>query len=208
MQNEQQNNTNDPYTFLLAYGSNVDPTSFKKHCPDAVAIERITIRDYRLAYRSGYLTILPHKGESVECLLWRVKSKHIPALDEYECVKENFYRKETFSIKTSLGTKKALVYIMSDYYALNSRNRFKPPSCSYRGVVQRGYAANGIPITSERRALHENRMEAKGSSWETIKCLQAEYDARMQGDQDVQIPAFIQKKNPGLVPNRPNPGGR
>ena len=50
----------------FAYGSNLNFEQMAYRCPEATAVGIAKLDGYELAFRRGYLTILPKEGASVE----------------------------------------------------------------------------------------------------------------------------------------------
>ena len=50
----------------FAYGSNLNFDQMAYRCPEATVVGTAKLDDYELAFRRGYLTILPKEGASVE----------------------------------------------------------------------------------------------------------------------------------------------
>ena len=53
----------------FAYGSNLNFEQMAYRCPEATAVGIAKLDGYELAFRRGYLTILPKEGTSVEGLI-------------------------------------------------------------------------------------------------------------------------------------------
>ena len=56
----------------FAYGSNLNFEQMAYRCPEATVVGTAKLNGYGLAFRRGYLTILPKEGASVEGLIWSV----------------------------------------------------------------------------------------------------------------------------------------
>ena len=56
----------------FAYGSNLNFEQMAYRCPEATVVGIAKLDGYELAFRRGYLTILPKEGASVEGLIWSV----------------------------------------------------------------------------------------------------------------------------------------
>ena len=56
----------------FAYGSNLNFEQMAYRCPEAAVVGIAKLEGYELAFRRGYLTILPKEGASVEGLIWSV----------------------------------------------------------------------------------------------------------------------------------------
>ena len=78
----------------FAYGSNLNFDQMAYRCPEATVVGTAKLDGYELAFRRGYLTILPKEGASVEGLIWSVTDHDESQLDCYEGY-PTFYDKET-----------------------------------------------------------------------------------------------------------------
>jgi len=156
----------------VAYGINTNDYNMNVLCPDAKKLGRVCILNHRLAYRNGFLTILPFKGRNVECLLWSITPKCEQSLDEYEGV-PRFYDKKTTTIATKSGYFDALVYVMSPEHL----HVLDAPSPSYEKRVKKGYKRNGMSILPLRRAFFELNQERAGFSWSSIQALEKAFDS-------------------------------
>ena len=65
----------------FAYGSNLNFEQMAYRCPEATAVGIAKLDGYELAFRRGYLTILPKEGASVEGLIWSVTDHDESQLD-------------------------------------------------------------------------------------------------------------------------------
>ena len=97
-------------------------------------------RSSELAFRRGYLTILPKEGASVEGLIWSVTDHDESQLDCYEGY-PTFYDKETMTVTDADGTPhEIMVYTMNAPY----RDQLLPVSSRYNAVVLQGCLDAGI----------------------------------------------------------------
>ena len=95
----------------FAYGSNLSASAMRERCPDAREIGAASLEGYRfLITSSGYGSIIPSVGESVYGVVWTISQSDERALDDYEGVEVNLYRKESIR----LGDQEALVYVQAD----------------------------------------------------------------------------------------------
>ena len=68
----------------FAYGSNLNFEQMAYRCPEATVVGTAKLDGYELAFRRGYLTILPKEGASVEGLISSVTDHDESQLDCYE----------------------------------------------------------------------------------------------------------------------------
>ena len=109
-------------------------------CPEATAVGIAKLDGYELAFRRGYLTILPKEGASVEGLIWSVTDHDESQLDCYEGY-PTFYDKETVTVTDADGTPhEIMVYTMNAPY----RDQLLPVNSRYNAVVLQGCLDAGI----------------------------------------------------------------
>lgn len=124
----------------FAYGSNLNFEQMAYRCPEATAVGIAKLDGYELAFRRGYLTILPKEGASVEGLIWSVTDHDESQLDCYEGY-PTFYDKETMTVTDADGTPhEIMVYTMNAPY----RDQLLPVSSRYNAVVLQGCLDAGI----------------------------------------------------------------
>ena len=87
----------------FAYGSNLNFEQMAYRCPEATAVGTAKLDGYELAFRRGYLTVLPKEGASVEGLIWSITDHDESQLDCYEGY-PTFYDKETMTVTDADGT--------------------------------------------------------------------------------------------------------
>ena len=95
--------------YYIAYGSNLNKQQMKKRCPDAVVVEKAMLKGYRLDF-SLYLTVNKDPEYKTPVVIWKISKEDEKALDYYEGVDRNLYRKEYII----LNHKVCLIYIMND----------------------------------------------------------------------------------------------
>ena len=124
----------------FAYGSNLNFEQMAYRCPEATAVGIAKLEGYELAFRRGYLTILPKEGASVKGLIWSITDHDESQLDCYEGYPK-FYDKEVMTV-TDMGGKphEIMVYTMNKPY----RDQLLPVSSRYNAVVLRGCLDAGI----------------------------------------------------------------
>ena len=115
----------------FAYGSNLNFEQMTYRCPEATAVGTAKLEGYELAFRRGYLTILPKEGASVEGLIWSVTDHDESQLDCYEGY-PTFYDKETLTVTDADGTPhEIMVYTMNEPY----RDQLLPVSSRYNAIL-------------------------------------------------------------------------
>ena len=124
----------------FAYGSNLNFDQMAYRCPEATVVGIAKLDGYELAFRRGYLTILPKEDASVEGLIWSITDHDESQLDCYEGY-PTFYDKETVTVTDADGTPhEIMVYTMNAPY----RDQLLPVSSRYNAVVLQGCLDAGI----------------------------------------------------------------
>ena len=124
----------------FAYGSNLNFEQMAYRCPEATAVGIAKLEGYELAFRRGFLTILPKEGASVEGLIWSVTDHDESQLDCYEGY-PTFYDKETMTVTDADGAPhEIMVYTMNAPY----RDQLLPVSSRYNAVVLQGCLDAGV----------------------------------------------------------------
>lgn len=128
--------------YYLAYGSNLNLYSMKMRCPNAVAVSRGVLDNYRLAYKGGddgyaYLTIEEAEDCQVPVGIFEVTDSDIAKLDYYEEYPV-FYEKKYLPIRIRFFKKKALIYVMKDEFS------YHVPSDQYVKTCMEGYSHFGF----------------------------------------------------------------
>lgn len=126
--------------WFIEDGSNLNFDQMAYRCPEATVVGTAKLDGYELAFRRGYLTILPKEGASVEGLIWSVTDHDESQLDCYEGY-PTFYDKETMTVTDADGTPhEIMVYTMNAPY----RDQLLPVSSRYNAVVMQGCLDAGI----------------------------------------------------------------
>ena len=124
----------------FAYGSNLNFEQMAYRCPEATAVGIAKLDGYELAFRRGFLTILPKEGASVEGLIWSITDHDESQLDCYEGY-PTFYDKETVTVTDADGAPhEIMVYTMNEPY----RDQLLPVSSRYNAVILQGCHDAGI----------------------------------------------------------------
>jgi gamma-glutamylcyclotransferase (GGCT)/AIG2-like uncharacterized protein YtfP len=99
-------------SLYFAYGSNLDPDQMRHRCPDAVAQGTALLPDWSFSiFERGYATIAEHISGAVYGGLWKVSEADLRALDRYEGVERDFYRRFRATVMTDTGAVQAWVYV-------------------------------------------------------------------------------------------------
>lgn len=139
--------------YYLAYGSNLNLTQMNYRCYNAKPIGSINLEGYRLVYKGraddfAYLTIEKCEGYSVPLGVFEVSFFDIYSLDTYEGY-PTFYSKYYIPIKIEGKTKKALIYVMNNYF------NYHLPSQEYIDTCTEGYSDFGFDKAILDRALDD-----------------------------------------------------
>lgn len=139
--------------YYLAYGSNLNLKQMVYRCPNARPIGTINLKDYRLVYKGradqfSYLTIEKYEGSNVPLGLYEVSYLDIFSLDNYEGY-PTFYSKYYIPIKIGDKNKKALIYVMNQYFD------YHLPSEEYITTCMDGYEDFGFDKKILEKALFD-----------------------------------------------------
>jgi len=126
----------------FAYGMNTNKEEMAYRCPDARALGKAILPDYRLEFKS-FATIVPSPKETVEGVLWTITDTDEAALDVLEGYPE-FYDKKSVSVEHNNQSYIAMTYIMGP------REQGHAPSSGYYSMVSEGYQTFGL---SQRQLL-------------------------------------------------------
>ena len=132
-----------------SYGSNLNFDQMVYRCPEATVVGIAKLNGYELAFRRGYLTILPKEDASVEGLIWSITDHDESQLDCYEGY-PTFYDKETVTVMDADGTPhEIMVYTMNAPY----RDQLLPVSSRYHAVVIAMTGARGLEAAIQAKQL-------------------------------------------------------
>lgn len=149
-----------PRKEYFAYGSNLNFGQMSYRCPEATVVGTAKLEGYELAFRRGYLTILPKEGSTVEGLIWSVTEQDESHLDRYEGY-PRFYNKETMTVTDSEGAfHEIMVYTMNEPY----RDQLIQVDPHYIQTVYNGCKDAGISETPLLAAEEACRKEFRKAS--------------------------------------------
>ena len=114
----------------FAYGSNLHHFQMKRRCKDSVFLKKITLKNYRLTFRSKYRAadIESKKNSLVPGGLFEISNTDEKKLDIYEDY-PNLYKKYYFNYYG----KRIMTYTMV------KKTSFKFPTERYLNIIKRGY---------------------------------------------------------------------
>ena len=88
----------------FAYGSNMDQEQMHKRCPKSTVFGLTSLANFQFFINCrGVASIRPSLGETCHGLLWNISDHDWDALDWYEGVQSNFYRRVTTKIQVDLA---------------------------------------------------------------------------------------------------------
>lgn len=159
--------------YYFAYGSNMNLEQMEYRCPDAKVIGRVTLKDYRLAFRgngqgNGVASILPEKGREVEGLLWKITPGCERSLDLYEGYPRLYGKQEITVCTTDNREVQAAVYIMNEPY----QNQPALPSRLYLAGILDGCRQNHLTQKEVYRAVEETQRELEKQKTADIRTKQ------------------------------------
>ena len=131
--------------YYLAYGSNLNRGQMRYRCPDAYPVGTCLLKNHKLVFRRGFLTIEPDQGSSVPVAVWAISRDDEKNLDRYEGYPRFYYKKEfplVFSGREGDQVREIIVdgmaYIMTDGFPIQA------PSDTYMRTCMEGYLNFGI----------------------------------------------------------------
>jgi gamma-glutamylcyclotransferase (GGCT)/AIG2-like uncharacterized protein YtfP len=99
-------------TLYFAYGSNMSRAWMGQLCPKAEALGTAQLADHRfLVMSGGYASVLPHAGDVVHGVLWRIAQADLHALDRYEDVAGGLYDRWMIPVQHRGDRRTSLIYI-------------------------------------------------------------------------------------------------
>ena len=128
----------------FAYGSNLNHFQMKRRCKDSVFLRKITLKDFKLTFRSKYRAadIEKKKNSIVPGGLFEISKGDEKKLDVYEDY-PNLYKKYYFYYYK----KKIMTYTMV------KKSLFRFPTERYLSVVKKGYKDCKLDIRYLNKAL-------------------------------------------------------
>ena len=136
----------------FAYGSNINLDQMVHRCPAAEVVGPVVLENYRLLFRGnrrgrGVATIVPHKGQTVHGLLWKITPECERSLDAYEGW-PSLYEKQSVIVRDRAGQESTVMVYVMDVF----REPAEPSRYYYDGILE-GYRKNGLPIAALEGAL-------------------------------------------------------
>lgn len=143
--------------YYLAYGSNLDTTSFYKRCSNAKLVTTATMEEYKLSFKrlnessNTYLTIEKNENSEIPIAIYKITAEDEKALDYYESVHTNLYYKVETELLLHNQKVSTLTYIMNDsaIYGL--------PSNDYYDLVRKAYQEHDFDIKYLEEALKRSK---------------------------------------------------
>jgi len=128
----------------FAYGSNLHHYQMKRRCKDSRFIKKITLKDYRLTFRSKYgaADIEKDRGNKVYGALYNISKSDEKKLDVYEEY-PTVYVKMFFQY----SNQEVMTYIMP------KKTKIVSPTTHYLNIIKKGYKDCKLNIKSLNTAL-------------------------------------------------------
>lgn len=135
-------------TYLVAYGSNLDPLLMAERVGPYVVVGVGTAPGYRLAFaghsrrwNGPVATLVKARGKRAPVVVYAIDSRQLAAMDVNEGVGVGVYRREIMRVEVpALGAVDAQVY-------LHNSDEAGPPPAAYVEVIRRGYRAFNLDET-------------------------------------------------------------
>lgn len=127
----------------FAYGSNMNLEQMARRCPGAKLGKRVELSDWRYFINgNGYAGIEEFPGGLVQGCLWSLSPDHWEALDQYEGIVGEYYKKRKIQVSSCQNGEilTVWVYLSNDYdYGI--------PTRSYQEIVVKGARDVNLPDT-------------------------------------------------------------
>lgn len=143
--------------YYLAYGSNLDTTSFYKRCPNAKLVTTATMQGYKLSFKrlnelsNTYLTIEKDESSEIPIAIYKISTEDEKALDYYESIHTNLY----YKVETELLLHNQRVLTLT--YIMNDSSIYGLPSDDYYKLVRKGYMEHDFDIKYLEEALQRSK---------------------------------------------------
>jgi len=126
------------HVVYFSYGANLSRAHMALWCPDAVLLERATLPDYRLVFRS-WADVAEARDERVQGALYEVGPKDLLSLDEFKDCPVLYHRLRVV-VRTERGPVEAMTYQM------NPGHEIAFPDTDYLGLILQGYEDWGLDL--------------------------------------------------------------
>lgn len=122
----------------FAYGANMDTEGMARRCPASKPLGLARLPRHRWIISSdGYANVVRDPRREVHGMLWDLALSDVPTLDRFEDV-PRLYRKVSQPVITSVGIRRALVYV-------GRASDVGRPRPGYLDLVIKAATAAGLP---------------------------------------------------------------
>ena len=144
-------------TLYFAYGSNMSRAWMRELCPKAEALGPAMLADHRfLVMSGGYASVLPHAGDAVHGVLWRIAQADLHALDRYEDVAGGLYDRWMIPVQHRGDRRTALIYVGRS----DAPGRARPEYCELLLSAARDWELPAAYVANLARELSGRGEEA------------------------------------------------
>ena len=131
------------FSYILAYGSNLNLERMKHRCPGCVVVGTTEIPGHRLLFKrsmtGSYATIEQDANWSVPAVVYKVSWQDEARLDRFEGCPRYYYKREFLLRVTRLNGKKMRSLQVCTAYIMRESRRLGRPDESYFRLLDEGY---------------------------------------------------------------------
>ena len=157
------------YSYILAYGSNMNLERMKSRCPGCVLIGTTEIRGYRLLFKQSktgaYATIEQDANCTVPALVYKVSWQDEARLDRYEGCPRYYYKREFLLRVRRLNGKLMRSRQMCTAYVMRECRLLGQPSKAYFQLLDDGYETYGFNTAILDKALADSVGCRRADAW-------------------------------------------
>ena len=137
----------DDYSYVLAFGSNLDEARMAYRCPGAVPVGTTMIKNHRLAFRRSatgfYATLDVDLGMETPAVVWKLSKANLRRLDGFEGYPICYDRKPITTWVRWFGSRRSskcacLAYVLPEV------NEMGMPTYAYFSLLDKGYERWGF----------------------------------------------------------------
>lgn len=148
------------YSYILAYGSNLNLERMKSRCPGCVLIGTTEIPGYRLLFKQSktgaYATIEQDANCTVPAAVYKVSWQDEARLDRYEGCPRYYYKREFLLRVRRLNGKQMRARQVCVAYVMREHRLLGQPSKAYFQLLDDGYTDFDFDVAILDKALGDS----------------------------------------------------
>ena len=141
--------SNKSFSYVLAYGSNLNRDRMKRRCPSSRVVGTADILGYRILFKKSmtgaYATIEQDANWSVPAVVYRINAADEIRLDRFEGC-PTYYYKHHFILRIRRTNGRKTTELCSAYIMHEDRLLGKPDMDYFR-LIDQGYAQYGFDLS-------------------------------------------------------------